>query len=747
MVLHNPIAKKDPLITLMADYGSAAGDERGVSEVLGFALLIGMVSIGALLVVVYGSASIEQVQDQTDKRTVEIALQEVDSQLTSLSNQADVTQVEFEMANLNPGRVDIIRAGHVNITVNQNKTCSLGASYPSRDGVPLTSIRYETQDETVIAYEAGGVFRQERSNRSSTVTSPDADVQNGVIQLQLLNLTGEIDESRNTAFLNVSSSSRETDRLNDQLFQGECVRPDNVTLQVQSTFFRAWGDYFEEQTDRPVQTYENNQTVQVFFGQQDLPEATNDELNRVVNLSASASYMNEVNVTAENISISKNATTSYRVSTRPIGNGSTSIANKTTFKTADLGNSNPTDVVYVLDTSGSMSGTKITDAKQAAIDSLSVLNTTDRAGVVEYNSRADMLTSGGQFLTNTLRGPNSVESTINGLSAGGGTCINCGIRKALDMYATSSNQTRNKTIILLSDGRNDVSWESTPNMNSRTRDMARRAAAQNVTIYAAGFGTQADVNECLLGGRGVSCSQPGITNITGGEYNFSSSPDELRQFFRDSATNIVEQERITNVPLTVNATRNNAVQPPFIAGNDEDIARIRNGGRAFPNVNDPTAPSQFQQTFIVRNGDSVELNATYTACEEYETVPLTAGGTPVARCANVSNADLIGPDHIGVYRDGYDAEQGPRPLLTDNSPSWDDTMYEKLESENLLDSNNHTQLESNQVLVVFNFSVESGHDWDWNRMPVLYEVGLSEGEARPPVGYLQIRDVRIEDES
>jgi flagellin-like protein len=731
--------------------GMFADDERGVSEVIGVALLVGMVFLSAWLVVVFGSASIEQVNDQTDERTIEIVLQEIDSKLTSLSNQADVTRTEFEMAELDPGSVSIAQEGYVNITVNRNYDCSVGGAYTDSDGVPLSSIRYVTQDETTIAYEAGGVFRRSRAGGSSTVTAPDAEIENGVIQIETLNLTGSVDESRNAALLNVTASQQQTESLNDRLFSGDCVRPDNVTLKIKSDFYRAWGNYLEEQTDRDVRVNDGNSTVLVYFDQDSLPPSTDDARNRVVNFSDDADYMDDIEVSKENISISKGTSNQYRVSTRPVGNGTLDIANKTTFKTANLAQRDPADVIFVLDDSGSMgtydvpdySGSRLDAAKESAIDSLSVLNASDRAGVVRYASNAGIVESDSQILT-IDRTAN--EDSINSLSSGGGTCINCGIRVALDAFAAASNQTRNKTIILLTDGNNERPWSGP----SETREMARRAAAEGVTIYAAGFGDQSNVNECLLGG--IGCPDEGVSEITGGEYNFSEEPDELTEFFKQSATNVVEEERIVKTPLTVNATREGTVEAPFIAGSADDIAQINLGGRDFPNVNDPTAPSQFRHSFLVSGGDTVELNATWASCdtENLVTVPYTRGETRVARCTDVDDGELHVPSHVGVYRDQYDAD----PLLTGDKAPWGTTLEEKLESEGLLDGDN-LDLESNQLLVVFNFTDivddskytnSSSEIENWNRLPVLYEVGLSEGEARPPVGYVQVREVRIQDE-
>lgn len=737
--------------------GSFAEDDRGVSEVIGVALLVGMVFLSAWLVVVFGSASIQQVNDQTDKRTVEIALQEIDSKLTSLSNQADVVRTVFEMADLNPGKVSIAEDGYVNITVNRNYDCSVGKEYQNHKGVPLNSIRYVTQDNTTIAYEAGGVFRSGRGGGSSIVTSPDAEIKNGVIQIQTLNLTGRIDENRNVALLNVTASKQINDDLNEQLFSGECVRPDNVTLKIKSDFYRAWGDYLEEQTTRDVRIHERNQTVLVYFDQASLPESTNDRLNRVINFSK-PDYMGPISINDDDISVDKGTSNQYRVSTRPVGNGTLDIGKTATFKTANLAQRESTDVIFVLDDSGSMgaddvpdySGSRLDAAKKSAIDSLSVLNASDRAGVVRYDSTASIARSGDKILTANR---NDVKTTINSLTANGGTCINCGIRVALNAFDAASNQTRNKTIILLTDGNNERPWSGP----TRSREMARRAAEQGVTIYVAGFGKESDVNECLLGGDG--CGDSGIDDITGGEYNFSDEPDELTEFFEQSATNIVEEERIVKTPLTVNATHEGTAQAPFIAGNDEDVARLKIGGESFPNVNDPTAPSQFRHSFLVSGGDTVELNATWTSCdrENLTTVPYTQGGTQVARCTNISsnNANKHVPSHIGVYTDGYDANQPTEPLLTGHSSPWGTTMRKKLESEGLLSPSDRLDLDSNQLLVVFNFTGIADHlkyptysddEIDsWNRLPVLYEIGLSEGEARPPVGYVQVRKVRIQD--
>jgi hypothetical protein len=368
----------------------------------------------------------------------------------------------------------------------------------------------------------------------------------------------------------------------------------------------------------------------------------------------------------------------------------------------------------------------------ATKETLPILNASDRAGVVSYSYRGYTHSFDEELLTRDF---DAINNTIDSWDTIGGTCINCGLEKALQVMQTASNQSRNKTIVLLTDGRNqDADLAS----DERTLKLAQQAADREIPVYTAGFGTdENDVDDDSL-------LKP-VASITGAQYNFTTTSKDLREFFRQSLGTTVKEERIALTGLSTNASTNGSVHAPSIAGDTDNIAMASDGGHQFPNINDPTAPSMFRHSFTVTDGEYVEMNASWYGCKEWEGTSLIEDGKRVARCSDVNedNVHYVDDDDVNIYLDGYDAAaSGPlyEPLLADEAAPWQDNMTQKLEP--ILDENDHLELNSNQALVVFNFSIGSQPDL-YNRMPVLYEIGRSEEEAKPPVGYIDISNVHL----
>ncbi|MBK0370107.1 T9SS type B sorting domain-containing protein [Flavobacterium agrisoli] len=119
-----------------------------------------------------------------------------------------------------------------------------------------------------------------------------------------------------------------------------------------------------------------------------------------------------------------------------------------------------TDVVLIIDNSGSMSGTKIESTKNAAKTFVTQLlnNSSEiRVAIVTINSK---LTAGSpDLIQNFTTNSNSLHSAIDGILARGGTNLQGGFHAAR-ILLQSSNAT-NKTAILLSDGDPTYSYAST----------------------------------------------------------------------------------------------------------------------------------------------------------------------------------------------------------------------------------------------------------------------------------------------
>lgn len=176
-------------------------------------------------------------------------------------------------------------------------------------------------------------------------------------------------------------------------------------------------------------------------------------------------------------------------------------------------------ISLVIDKSGSMSGTKMELAKEAAIASAEVLKGNDRFGVIAFDGRAEVITPMTDSSDLSV-----IISTIARLQAGGGTNIYPGLYQAWE--ALAAEDAKLKHIILLSDGQTTGSGYDT---------LVSHIASDGITLSTVGIGEGADQN--LLGD---------LAEWGDGEYyftnDFGSIPQILtRETMRASKSMIVEE--------------------------------------------------------------------------------------------------------------------------------------------------------------------------------------------------------------
>ncbi len=144
---------------------------------------------------------------------------------------------------------------------------------------------------------------------------------------------------------------------------------------------------------------------------------------------------------------------------------------------------NPVDVVLLLDSSVSMSGAKLDQAKEAARSFLAMLDLRrDQAAVIGFNNAPILAAGLGQDL-------GGLQGAVDRLSVGSGTRIDRAIQAAVAELLGPRRRAGNQgVIVLLSDG-----------AHSGTSADLRRASAEarslGALIYAIGFGPDADAAE------------------------------------------------------------------------------------------------------------------------------------------------------------------------------------------------------------------------------------------------------------
>ncbi|WP_437292172.1 vWA domain-containing protein [Sorangium sp. So ce406] len=141
----------------------------------------------------------------------------------------------------------------------------------------------------------------------------------------------------------------------------------------------------------------------------------------------------------------------------------------------------------VIDRSGSMKGTRLANAVQAATTAVSRLNDGDVVSVVTFDTRTSVV------VPPTTVGPatrGSILARVRGISLGGDTCISCGIEEGLALLGQTGGGVNR--MLVLSDGDANHGVRDVPGF----RAMAQRARDRGVSITT--IGVDVDYNEKIL---------------------------------------------------------------------------------------------------------------------------------------------------------------------------------------------------------------------------------------------------------
>jgi Mg-chelatase subunit ChlD len=731
-------------------------DARAASETVGTVLLIGMVATGIVVVSVAGVSALNSLQTDIDQEENEVQVREVDSRLSSLS-QSGATATELSFSQDSVESIDVRNGsagGTVRVSVSGG-ACSVT--------LPMSSIRYDERGQTTV-YEGGGVFRVSDGGLGVAVVSPpDITVEDGTVDISLVNLTSGVGGDRATVLKRGEFSATQSAAFEDRLFTGaeECRRPDNVTIAVTSEYHRGWAAYLEGETGNPVQST-GPDTVAVELTSADLPASTDDSRNAVVNLS-DPNPNTTVTVTENTIMVNKNASNRYTATARPLAEG-VQVSSVKKFET-NVAYRRPIDVVFVFDESGSMNydddantyctdsslnpingpgnrwgqsndpgcETRMDRAKAAAKTFVGLLNESrDRGGVVGFSSSEYtryVTTPNGRYMTDDF-GSSGLNGSIDRLVTGGSTESATGIHRANVVHDLKGESAGEPIVVLLSDGQDDGDAPD-------PIDEAAIASENNVTIHTVGFGDGAD-----------NATLQAIADETGGTYHYAAEDDDLSDVFTDVFETIAETDVIVNEPVTLSTGVGGQVYQPSLGGNADYVATVTEDGASNVNVNDPTAPA-FRFSMTTADGDLTAVNATSYDCEEYSVTDIvkqnaTSSDLVELRCTDIdeSSGTEVPPSNVTVYLDGDDAG----PLINESSAWWDgdirnDTLKQGA-SDALVDANDTFTLASNQAIVVFEFGA---NDEASKRLVMLYEIGLPEDTTARDVVDIDVTTADVED--
>ncbi len=174
------------------------------------------------------------------------------------------------------------------------------------------------------------------------------------------------------------------------------------------------------------------------------------------------------------------------------------------------------NVGLVIDTSGSMAGDAIGQARQAALTMLDSLRDGDVFSIVAFGSVSEVLVP-ATVLDDQARP--RIRASIETMKASGTTDLAGGLAAGIAQVAQAARADEINRIVLVSDG--------VPNDDTALAGLAQQARGSAIPITALGLGL--DYHETLLGQ---------IAQVSGGGFHFVEEPDAVAAVFRDEVLRI-----------------------------------------------------------------------------------------------------------------------------------------------------------------------------------------------------------------
>ena len=177
----------------------------------------------------------------------------------------------------------------------------------------------------------------------------------------------------------------------------------------------------------------------------------------------------------------------------------------------------PLNVALCIDTSGSMEGKPMDDARKAALAFLDGLVPGDGFSVVTFDSTARVVVPATRL--RDAKELDAIRPRIEAMQATGTTDMIDGVRLAVQQVGQLFDASRVNRVVLLGDG--------VPNDPSQLRVVAQQAAASGISISAMGLGL--DYDEVLMGD---------IAQSTGGRFKYIDDSTKIATFFEEELTRI-----------------------------------------------------------------------------------------------------------------------------------------------------------------------------------------------------------------
>lgn len=209
----------------------------------------------------------------------------------------------------------------------------------------------------------------------------------------------------------------------------------------------------------------------------------------------------------------------------------------------------PVNVALVLDRSGSMSGSKLEQAKAAAKAAIDRLGNRDIVSVVMYDTNVEVIVPATK-----VSDKDSIKRKIDSITSGGSTALFAGVSKGAAEVKKFLDKNRVNRVILLSDGLANVG----PSSPAQLADLGSSLGKDNISVSTIGLGL--GYNEDLMAR---------LARSSDGNHAFVESEGDLARIFNyefGDVLSVVAQEVMIRIKV------DEGIRPVRVLGRDAEIS-------------------------------------------------------------------------------------------------------------------------------------------------------------------------------
>jgi hypothetical protein len=212
-------------------------EDRGLSEVIGYTIIFGIVITSVVLLSVSGTTTLEDIRDDEQGENAERAFDVVADNMAAVYQRDSPSRA----TEIDVGSSQLFYGEYTTINVSLLRGGAVERSYEH----DLRPVILRASSDTELVYEAGAVFRTEREG-GTMLRNPPPLLSASRIHVPIVRTDAPRFRavSGTTALLRGKSTNREV------LFRPDTISPgpDELEINVTSPRYEIWERYFEEET-------------------------------------------------------------------------------------------------------------------------------------------------------------------------------------------------------------------------------------------------------------------------------------------------------------------------------------------------------------------------------------------------------------------------------------------------------------------------------------------------------------------